>query len=280
MTVTARPLVLLVEDDEQNRQTKGEGFELRNCAVIGVSNANDAIREVASNHLISLAVIDVNLAHDDADASGLALARYLKNTGRRFPRAGYSAHFAEDDYSNVPPRDRSELFDEYYPRSRLNAGQIRLVLDELAEMAQQHLDSEIIRREEEVREVLYGASSDSAHADQYWRLVAGRRSLAEQADALSEVEAISLGPDLYPSLRMPIWLLVRPSLFEYEVEIVGFPILYSSAPSLDDAFDQLIELMSGFAMDFHRYDMLGESAQSLRDFLHVVLRGGSDAAVD
>lgn len=266
-----RPLILLVEDNRQNLMAKRIGFEERSCAVIGVSNANDAIRELAARHLISLVMMDINLRPDTDDVSGLALARYLRDTGRDVIKAGYSAHFAEDDYNAIPTGERDELFDYYYPRSRLKAQQVTAVLDELARAARAHTMDKAAHFQADLEALLSSTVADAEDFREYRAVISSMRAQVEQADSLIESELILLRPGEFAELRRSVYVICRTSAQLVELEVFGMPLLYSAASDRSAAILQLIELMSGFRDDIHEFPDLGEPARELDQFLAQVL---------
>jgi hypothetical protein len=140
-------------------------------------------------------------------------------------------------------------------------------------VARIHLEDQKQRLKSEILELLSLQEQDEEAAEAYWELISGKRALVEQASSLSEVEARMLGSGDYPDLVRPIWVLVRRHGADFEVEVLGFPILYASASALDESLELLVELMVGFAADLERFDSLGEAAKSLEGFLKSVLRG-------
>jgi CheY-like chemotaxis protein len=266
-----RPLVLLVEDNKQNLAARRIGFEERNCAVIAVTNANDAIREIAARHLISLVVMDINLRQDADDVSGLALARYLRDTGRDVVKAGYSAHFAEDDYSAIPLTERDELFDHYYPRSRLKAHEIARMLDELARVARVHMLAKAAAFQAKLELTLADSVENLSDFRSYRDVIASMRAQVEQADALIESDLLLLDPAKYPELRRTVYTICRTLDGSTDLEVFGVPVLYSAANDSDAAAAQLIELMVAFHNDIREFPDLGEPAKELANFLASVL---------
>lgn len=266
-----RPLIMLVEDNERNIAARRVGFEQRDCSVLAVSNANDAIRELAAEHLVSLVVTDINLRPDDDDISGVALARYLRATGRDIPVAGYSAHFAEESTA-VPEPVRRELFDYYYPRSKLRAREIAAVFDELAQVAREHLR----RKSEELQQVLSlrigQATIDGEDFATYRALVTSDRGLTEQIQTFRDPDLRFIGPEDQPELQRSLYLIIRTSGSLIEVEVLGMPALYAVAASEELAIVQLLELMQGFRDDLSSFSDIGHTARQLSTFLESVLR--------
>lgn len=86
-----RPLVLLLDDQIEPRESMRELFEVNNCSVIPVSNLDAAIKEITSNRDIDVIVTDINLNSDPRDRSGIAFATIAKQTHPTLPIAAYSA---------------------------------------------------------------------------------------------------------------------------------------------------------------------------------------------
>jgi CheY-like chemotaxis protein len=107
------PLVLVVDDDARARQLAKTAFSDRDCSVVGVADADEAVWEMRSAPGIDLLFTDVKLSvTDDDDTSGMRLGNYVKDIRPDIPVALYSSRFYEgelDEALDSSARDRFDI---------------------------------------------------------------------------------------------------------------------------------------------------------------------------
>lgn len=127
------PRVLVVEDHEGLLESRLNQLAHHGVEAVGSRTAEHAAAYlVGSGQPVSLAIVDVNLRPNDADRSGLALARLVRSSGMDIPVVGYSAHFADrKGGEGLSQTERSE-FTGWIEKGRDGAAQIA---DRYAELA-------------------------------------------------------------------------------------------------------------------------------------------------
>jgi CheY-like chemotaxis protein len=271
------PVVLVVEDDETALDLRTRQLSNVGCRAIGVTNSDDAIREVWNLPLLGLVLTDINLEPGTDDQSGVALARYLHRFRPELPVAGYSAIFGEERMS----REDLDLFVRYYDAGNLSPEDIRAAAAELKEIAE---GFELQRRafvDERLEELRERHKIDPADFDAFRQLVPDHDLAVEQvlADAHLEARIIGRGERLpneaegSPTvrLRVPIVVWIRTDDEGSEVEFHGVPELYGYGATPEDAIRNALELALLYWADLRdAADVAGPLAR-LRRFLSGVL---------
>jgi len=268
--LAANPVVLLVENDAQNLDLRRQLFEAADCTVLGVTNSDDAIREVWSSPLVSLVVTDINLSDTDTkDMSGLALMHYLAEAREGLPVAGYSGHFAE---RAIPKEDR-DRFVRWYKRGSLTAGAIEQSVRDLRDEAVKYQERRRADAEERLTELRVKHGIDASTLDTYRSLLPNRLYEVEQILAASGFEALAVatGPPrkagAAPWPRVPVLFWIRSSDDGVEAEVFGVPQLYGVGKTQDEAVALALELMVLFYTDLRADTNSLYHAAELRDFL-------------
>lgn len=255
-----RPVVLLVEDDEDQLSWRRDRFADSGCMPIAVSSHDDAVRELRAGPAVDLVLTDIRLVPEaesgdegkELDRSGLALARYVKETYVDLPVAGVSAYFDDEDLAE------DEAFYNYFVQIWTKGQQDYRQLDEMIgdcrRMALKHRQSRrtnafevhaALRRRHEVR-----------HPE-----VELMRELHPPAEA-APVEAVlrdagyrlKLVEDRSLKLAQPIivWLLDVDG--RVDAEVYGQPALYARGATDEEAIVALIHLM-----DLYRAELASDS---------------------
>jgi CheY-like chemotaxis protein len=86
-----RPLVLLLDDRADARETMRALFEAIDCTVIPVSTYEAAFAEISSREDIDFVVTDINLKADENDKSGVIFAKMARKLRDDILVAAYSA---------------------------------------------------------------------------------------------------------------------------------------------------------------------------------------------
>jgi CheY-like chemotaxis protein len=94
--MVARPLILLVDDQPNARDSMRELFDSIGCSVITVGTEESALKEIDARHDIDLVVTDINLRGGlDSDKSGVIFARVVRRLRDDLPIAAYSSRARE-----------------------------------------------------------------------------------------------------------------------------------------------------------------------------------------
>ena len=106
-----RPLIVVVEDDPHQLTESTAALVDLQCEAVGVSD--DALAKRAMDGAdVDLVLTDIKLKPVRNDKSGVALARFVKQTYTGVPVLGYSAVFADKDLA----AGEKAVFDEVYPK--------------------------------------------------------------------------------------------------------------------------------------------------------------------
>ncbi len=98
MTVSRRPSVLLLDDDERVLNTRGRLFVALGMDPVSVASAEEALAAIEEREF-DLAIVDVNLSGDPGDQSGLDVVRLLTDRMPSLPVAVYSGYY---DIESLP----------------------------------------------------------------------------------------------------------------------------------------------------------------------------------
>ena len=268
------PIVLIVEDQKDALMLRSELLDSAGCTTIGVRSSDDAIRELRASPGVDLLLTDIRLGRKKEDKSGVALARYVKETYVDMPVAGYSAWFGDNDLSEAD----TAPFDVMWPKGFSTGAQIEQIVAACRERALEHRlqrasnafeAQAVLRRRHEskypevalLRELRLGGG-EAAPVE---------LTLAEAGYRLKLVEPKG------PVLAQPtiVWLCdVEGGI---EAEVYGQPALYARARTDDEAIAEVIELMHlyGEELTADAPEAVGP-ALSLTEFLHRVLQIGDD----
>jgi CheY-like chemotaxis protein len=93
--VAERPLILLLENRPDARETMRALFEAIDCSVIPVATYESAFAEISSRDDIDFVVTDINLKEDENDKSGVIFAKMARKLREDIPVAAYSAKVKE-----------------------------------------------------------------------------------------------------------------------------------------------------------------------------------------
>lgn len=109
---TARVKVLLLDDDDLNRELSRQIFQLHDVAVVCARTVADAERELIAAPEIDVISVDVSLRGLGHDKDGAVLAQRLRAIRPDLPIIGYSSYFDENALSS-PERG---AFTAYFSR--------------------------------------------------------------------------------------------------------------------------------------------------------------------
>lgn len=267
--VEGPPIVLIVEDEEEALDLRKELLDDAGCTTIGVRSSDDAIRELRASPGVDLVLTDIRLGRRGEDKSGVALARFVKDTYVDLPVAGYSAWFEDDQLSS----SERAPFDAMWPKRFNNGGEIQAIVEACRERAGAHramrsgnaFEAQAIlrRRHEQLHpevEMLRELRLDGGEAAPV------ETALEDAGYRLKLVEPRNR------ALAQPTIVWVCAVDGEFEVEVYGQPALYARSTTDADAIADVIELMRlyGAEITASSVDAVGP-ALSLTEFLRRVL---------
>jgi CheY-like chemotaxis protein len=91
VTMAERPLILLLDDRPEARESMRALFEAIGCSVIPVATYESAFAEISSRENINFVVTDISLKADENDKSGVIFAKMARKMREDIPVAAYSA---------------------------------------------------------------------------------------------------------------------------------------------------------------------------------------------
>jgi CheY-like chemotaxis protein len=269
------PIILIVEDQEDALVLRSELLDSAGCTTIGVQSSDDAIRELRASPGVDLLLTDIRLGRKKEDKSGVALARYVKETYVDMPIAGYSAWFGDSDLSEAD----TAPFDVMWPKGFSTGEQIEQIVAVCRERALEHRlqrASNAFEAQAVLRRRHESKYSEVALLREL-RLGGGEAAPVEiiLADAGYRLKLVEpKGPPLVqPTI---VWLCdVEGGI---EAEVYGQPALYARAGTDDEAIAEVIELMHlyGEELTADAPEAVGP-ALSLTEFLRRVLHVGGRA---
>ena len=126
--------VLLVEDNPRIAELRAEVFENLGCDVSTAGNAEDAIAALTSPTQFDVVMTDINLGDDPRDQSGLAIARWVRNSKSNLPIVGYSAVFAE---SELPMEEYPEIT-KWLVKASLRVADLKNAMEDVSSWVGRH----------------------------------------------------------------------------------------------------------------------------------------------
>lgn len=260
------PIVLVVEDKARALQLRTTALAASGVTPIGVRSHDAAVREIRRAPAVDLVLTDIDLAGTPGDKSGVALARWVKQTYTDIPVAGYSAAFTDDEMGE----DR-QTFDYMWPKGRNVIDEIVRVcrqraLEHRALRASNAFDTHsLLRREHETVHGEHDLIRDL-------QLVGGERApndavLIEAGYTLKLVET--------PQLEHPTIVWLQKVEGGVDAEVYGQPALYAHGATEGEAVAEVVELMRLYWKDVTGSDTEASGpALSLTNFLRDKLAEG------
>jgi CheY-like chemotaxis protein len=276
------PLALVVDDLFDQRNAKLQFLQATDFRVITADSLEEAQRELSACPLVDLVITDVNLnSYDRDDMSGTLLAQYVKMWHPGLPVVGYSAVFERDRLPQeaVAPFDATQLKGEEGEGRLMAAAQLwrtmaaayrtrRLAAaeQELERLTAKYgLSSQDVRL---LREFLPGAEHEElavydVSVDVMLRKAGYHLHIVAPGEVRPRVDN-HIGRVLCP---IPIWL--QDLRTHFEAEVYGFPELYGSGATEEEAVRQVLLLMDGFSQDLADAEDsdLAPNVSRLRSFL-------------
>lgn len=281
-----KPLVLLVEDEDKERESRAESLRRAGFTAIAVGSVEEAEGELRGAPGIDLLVTDINLdPQKSKDKSGVLLAKRTAALFPELPLVAYSARFEKDD---LPTEDRS-VFRDYIIKGDLRPIELITKFEKWQKLAMDHHQ----RRREFVTNELHRLVGKYAISDNDFELIREFLPVAEGLSRLSDkkpesvlaeagftlkvigaTEAIRLltPKDRRLTINVPIAVWLRCCEDHVIAEVLRFPSLYASGANTSVALAQLLRLMQGYFYDLRNAtdDELSPAVRSLRDYLTAV----------
>lgn len=277
----AAPLVLVVEDQEPQREAKVKLFEEEGFNVISAVSHRDAAREFRACPLVDLVVTDFNLDRENArDQSGVDLARDVKAAFPELPVVGYSALF---DEAEIPKGIRG-YFDDIQPKGFESPREMLKKLASWRDWASKYRRLRWQRSQEELdrlrakyridphdfnllREFVPNARTapgdDAPHNVEDVLRQAGYRFRIVEAEDVERDKLVST------QIKYPVFVWVHETSDAVVAEVYRFPDLYASGSSEQEALQMLFSLMRGYYEDLraNSADQLGASLPEMLSHL-------------
>jgi DNA-binding NarL/FixJ family response regulator len=268
--------VLVVDDDDENRELSEEIFATSEVRAVGASTKSQAERELIAHPGIDAISLDVSLRSAGGDKEGAELAVQIRRLRPELPIVGYSAYFDEGDLS---PEERA-AFTTYYHRGG-STDDIREYVNRCREEGLRYRQH---RRElfEEQLSQLERAGQLSEREYSVLRSFApapGDEMSIEQAlrSAGYRVEVILPSPPpgtrYLPRRPFVVWTRPVDGSDEFEAEVFGQPALYGLGSTAGEAVQRLVEVFWLFVSEVVETprDELQGPALSLAHFFEHVL---------
>lgn len=276
--IEGRPVVLVVEDEEDALEWRTESLQAVDCMAIGVRSHDEAMRELRAGPAIDLVLTDIRLTPQiNKDKSGVALARYIKETYVDLPVAGYSARFHDTELESEK-KYFDELFDIVWPKGETRLRELDEIIDYCRRRALEHRKSRretafelhaVLRRRHEEKHPEVELMRELHPTDQSAPIEAALRAAGYR---LKLVEARN---ERRLSKPIIVWLLEVDG--QVEAEVYGQPALYAHGDSDEEAIAALVDLMRLYAEECDVPEEAIGPALSLTKFLAKVLAANKSA---
>jgi len=281
-----KPLVLLVEDQEQERRSRADFLRDVGFTTIAVGSAAEAEGELRGAPGVDLVVTDINLdPHSSRDKSGVLLAKRTNALFPRLPVVAYSARFEKDDLpaddrkvfrdsiikGNLRPKELIDKFEEWF-KIAVEHHQYRreFVTQELHRLIRKYSISEYDF--ELIREFIPVADGLTRLSEKTPESVLAEAGFTLRIIGAPEAKQLLKPKEQKLNINVPVAVWIRAGENHFLAEVLRFPSLYASGATSEDALAQLLRLMHGYYYDLRNAtdDQLSPAVRSLRDFLNAV----------
>jgi CheY-like chemotaxis protein len=262
-SISAAPLVLVVEDNEKARRLRADALRDAGCEVIPTEDKDAALVVLRDGPSVDLIVTDIHLGGPGDDRGGIELAQTVRDDyDDDLPMAAYSGKYGENDLSD----EDKALFAFSQPRGRAGRKGQQDFSARCHEAALKHqirrLERSARHRTESLRHDFH--SKDFVFADDL--------DHAEEAIAALGFELRLLSSPTFAQLARPVPVWVRSADGQAEAQVCGQPMLHWQGGTLEEALAGLVEIMAGFAADLRAMEKepLGPALR-LRTFLDDII---------
>lgn len=257
----SQPMVLIVEDMAGQRVSKSAALVKRGCVPLAVEDSDAAARELTASPGIDLVLTDIRLSQrDKQDRSGVELARFVKSAFPDLPVVGYSAFVSAEDLS---PEDLG-LFNQTYPKGVQTSKEIRVNMDECAQLA-----FESRRRRRDRGEARLASASDGTPGRMLEIVRSANLAQVEEVERVLHEAGFHLKLIKIPSTAnsKPLIVWVRDQDGTVDVEVYGHSTLYVTGQSESEALEHLIDLIQLYWKELKAQEDLSGPALELHAFL-------------
>jgi len=270
-----KPFILIVEDREGGRNKYAKALRDINCGVITATNAKEAVNSFMTSPKLDLVFTDIDLkGKTHPDKSGVDIARFIKHLDNELPVVGYSSKFVDKELSE----EEKGYFNRWFPKGDMLVKDILEMCDNLKDMANHHK----LRRFNEVVDLFNKLKAKKIISnDQFGQVLETAItydttpfSQVEEAIAESGYSLKLLSSLVSDFISKPFLVWIRNDETLFEVEVYGYPDLYSFGNTEDEAIKNLIQIMQGYAADMKSDDAdnFAGPALLLRKFLLYVIK--------
>lgn len=258
-----RPVVMVVEDIDDDLGERVDHFTELGCVALGFKHSDDALDALFVVPSVDLILTDIDLDGTGHDESGIALARFVHETKLDIPVFGYSAYFADQ---GLREEDQAFFSGNLLPKA-MKAEEI----NETFQMLRQHAVDQRLKRKSQVELLLSTLRKKYRMNIRDVTLVRDLILSTDGANNFDEAlcEACYSLSILHPrddrlfSRPILVWLRENNSIFE--AEVYGFSSLYGHGSSEEEAIQNLVELMQLVTQDLlHDADPTGYDANAFR----------------
>jgi CheY-like chemotaxis protein len=277
----ARPLVLVAEDQPFLRESTVRMLDRQGLSAIAVGSVQQAVTALEASPRVDVALLDIHLVNDKEieDKGGIEIARLLRKAVPEIRIIGYSGRFHENDLSS----EELGLFDQSLAKGRLT----REDHEELWRLCVTYgRDSYFERRLKAVEQYEYMRRE---YENDYPRIEVLRRFQMEDADSeqLTAEGALGMAGFKIRLVRMvdpgsglssnPFVLWQQETIEDgvkwFNLEAYGWPEVYASAHTEDEALVGMTLYMSLIRQDIQDSEQVEERDLALLHFLDSILIG-------
>jgi CheY-like chemotaxis protein len=108
---SARPLVLLVEDDDKLSRLRARSLEKMGLDVVVSTTLTDALAVLEEAPALDAVLTDIKLSSEPGDKGGVELAKAARKRFKDIPIVGYSAFYSNEILDEISP-----FFDRYFSK--------------------------------------------------------------------------------------------------------------------------------------------------------------------
>lgn len=275
-TSSIKPLILLVQDREDARRDDSQLLKSLGCSVITAENANEALKKFFISPHLDLVFTDIDLVGSETarDKSGVDIARFIKHLDNELPIIGRSSIFEDNELSD----NEKSWFDKWYSKGGMSYQALQKMFEDVKTQADAHKQKRFNEIADIFNKLKKNNIIDQKDFGEVLELAISYGTTPflqiEEATSESGYELKLVSPKTSTMIGKPFLIWTKSESGTHETEVYGYSDLYSFGLDEEDALNNLLRLMSGFASD-----MKNESPQSfagpalrLRKFLLYVLK--------
>lgn len=251
--LAVKPFILIVEDRKDLRELESFVFKGLGCSVIVASNPIDALKTFLSSPQLDLIFTDIDLLADynKHDKSGVDIARLIRQLNPEIPIVGYSSKFSEQELT----KNEISCFNRWYDKGSMDSIQLSDMFTEVTTMATLYKQNRFnllrniidnVRMENGTNEN-YENESKFIISQDYIPKIQIDETLKETGFELYRVKPLQ---ESKIKKDFVVWQKREDNYCE--MEIYGYPNLWSVGLSEEEALINLFVLMRKFYSDFKK----------------------------